>query len=76
MAEGCRRRTGGLGGTIGRWRRRRIGSVMVVLASFSVFMRGGIFGWMSFGSRILLCPKDRGAVKPLIGGTRLVLDGA
>jgi hypothetical protein len=37
MAEGCRRRTGGLGGTIGRWRRRRIGSVMVVLASFSVF---------------------------------------
>jgi hypothetical protein len=34
MVEGCRRRTGGLGGTSGRWKRRRIGSVMVVLASF------------------------------------------
>jgi hypothetical protein len=33
MVEGYRRWSGGLGGTGGRWRRRRIGSVMVVLAS-------------------------------------------
>jgi hypothetical protein len=30
-------------GIIGRWRRRRIGSVMVVLASFSVF-----YAWRDF----------------------------
>lgn len=67
IVEGCRRRSGGLRGTIGRWRWRWIGSVMVVLASF---MCGGVFGRMSFGTQTTWCLQDRGAVKPLIVRTK------
>jgi hypothetical protein len=43
IEESFRRLVDGRGSTIGRWRWRRIGSVMVVLASFSVF-----YAWRDF----------------------------